>query len=112
MTKKALDKTASRLTEAAEAAQGQRFGCVWHAIEDTPGQAAVVRLRSDLMIAIAGHIERSGRTQAEAAKVFGVAQPRMSDLIRGKINLFSLDTLVDMLASAGLHVEMRVLEAA
>lgn len=90
----------------------QRFDNVWDAIEDTPARAENMKLRSDLMIAIARYIERAGLTQAEAAKVFGVTQPRVSDLIRGKINLFSLDTLVNMLAAAGMHVEMRVPEAA
>ena len=51
-------------------------------------------------------------TQAEAARLFGVTQPRISDLMRGKVNLFGLDALVNMAAAAGLHVEMRVQEAA
>ena len=51
-------------------------------------------------------------SQSQAAKLFGVTQPRVSDLMRGKINLFGLDALVNMAAAAGLHVEMRVLEAA
>ena len=51
-------------------------------------------------------------TQAQAAKLFGVTQPRVSDLMRGKINLFGLDALVNMATVAGLHVELRVLEAA
>lgn len=49
---------------------------------------------------------------AQATKLFGVTQPRVSDLMRGKINLFSLDALVNMATAAGLHIEMRVLEAA
>jgi predicted XRE-type DNA-binding protein len=48
----------------------------------------------------------------EAAKLFGVTQPRVSDLMRGKINLFAIDALVNMAAAAGMQVEMRVLEAA
>ena len=51
---------------------------------------------------------RAGLTQAQAAELFGVTQPRVSDLMRGKINLFALDALVNMAAAAGLHVEMRV----
>jgi predicted XRE-type DNA-binding protein len=90
----------------------QRFSDVWDAIEDTPGRALTARLRSDMMIAITSYIERAGLTQAQAAKLFGVTQPRVSDLIRGKITLFSLDALVTMLAAAGLHVEMRVMEDA
>ena len=50
-------------------------------------------------------------TQAQAARLLGVTQPRISDLMRGKINLFGLDALVNMLTAAGLHIEIRVLEA-
>ena len=46
--------------------------------------------------------------QVQAAKLFGVTQPRISDLMRGKINLFGLDALVNMAAAAGLHIELRV----
>ena len=57
-------------------------------------------------------ITRAEMSQAQAAKLFGVTQPRISDLMRGKINLFGLDALVNMATAAGLHIEMRVLEAA
>jgi predicted XRE-type DNA-binding protein len=90
----------------------KRFDSVWDAIEDTPVQAENLRLRSSLMIALKDHIARESLSQSEAAKLFGVTQPRISDLMRGKITLFSLDTLVNMLAEAGLHVEMRVASAA
>ena len=50
--------------------------------------------------------------QSQAAELFGVTQPRVSDLLRGKINNFGLDSLVNMAVAAGLHVEMRVKEAA
>jgi predicted XRE-type DNA-binding protein len=90
----------------------QRFESVWDAIEDTPEEAENMRLRSSLMIALKNHITRSGMSQAQAAKLCGVTQPRISDLMRGKINLFGLDALVNMAAAAGLHIEMRVLEAA
>ena len=53
-----------------------------------------------------------GLTQVQAAKLLGVTQPRVSDLMRGKIDLFALDTLVNMLSDAGLHVEMHVTQAA
>lgn len=90
----------------------QRFASVWDAIEDTPGEAAHMKARSELMIAISGHIAENGLTQAAAAKLFGVTQPRVSDLVRGKIELFSIDTLVQMLASAGMRVEMKLRKAA
>ncbi len=86
----------------------ERLASVWEAIEDTPVQASNMMPRSDMMIVLAGHIERTGMTQAQAAKLFGVTQPRISDLKRGKVSLFSLDGLVNMLAAAGLRVRMEV----
>ena len=90
----------------------QRFTSVWDAIEDTPEETESMKLRSTLMMALKNHLIHTKMSQAEAAKLFGVTQPRISDLIRGKINLFGLDALVNMAASAGLHIEMRVLESA
>lgn len=90
----------------------ERFDSVWDAIEDTPAEAENMKLRSMLMIALKNHIDRTGMSQAQAAKLFGVTQPRVSDLMRGKINLFALDALVNMATSAGLHIEMRILETA
>ena len=90
----------------------RRYASVWDAIEDTPAEVENMKLRSDLMMALKKHITRTGMSQAQAAKLFGVTQPRVSDLMRGKINLFGLDALVNMAAAAGLHVQMRVLDAA
>ena len=90
----------------------ERFTSVWDAIEGTPKQAANMKLRSVLMIALKDHITRTGLTQAQAAQLFAVTQPRVSDLMRGKISLFALDALVNMATAAGLRIEMRVLEAA
>lgn len=90
----------------------ERFDSVWDAIEDTPEEAANMKLRSALMLALKEHIARAGLNQSQAAKLFGVTQPRISDLMRGKINLFGLDSLVNMAAAAGLYVEMRMREAA
>lgn len=86
----------------------KRFESVWDAIEDTAQEAENMKLRSALMAQLREHIVRAGLTQAQAAELFGVTQPRVSDLMRGKINLFALDALVNMAAAAGLHVEMRV----
>jgi len=88
----------------------QRFPSVWDAIEDTPEEAGNMKLRSVLMTALKNHIARTEMSQQQAAKLFGVTQPRVSDLMRGKINLFGLDALVNMATAAGLHIEMRVLE--
>jgi predicted XRE-type DNA-binding protein len=90
----------------------QRYTSVWDAIENTPEQAANMKLRSKLMIALKDHIARTGMSQAQAAELFGVTQPRVSDLMRGKINLFALDALVNMATAAGLRVELRVRKAA
>ena len=90
----------------------QRFASVWDAIENTPAQAANMKLRSVLMIAVKDHVTGAGLSQAQAARLFGVTQPRVSDLMRGKINLFALDALVNMATAAGLRIEMRVQEAA
>jgi predicted XRE-type DNA-binding protein len=90
----------------------ERFASVWDAIEDTAAQAENIKLRSTLMMALKDHISHEGLSQAEAAKLFGVTQPRVSDLMRGKIDLFGLDSLVNMAAAAGLHVELRVMRAA
>ncbi len=86
----------------------QRFASVWDAIEDTPQEAASMRARSSLMMNLAEVIRQQGMTQAEAAALFGVTQPRISDLMRGKINLFSLDTLIDMAATAGMGPMVKV----
>src|SRR5215210_51132 len=69
-------------------------------------EAEHLRIRSTLMIAVRRLIEDRGLTQAEAAKLLGVTQPRMSNLVRGRIDLFSIDALIGMLARAGIHVEV------
>ena len=84
------------------------FESVWDAIESDPLEAANLRARSELMIALKEHLQASKLTQARAAKLLGVTQPRVSDLIRGKIDLFSLETLIDMLARAGAQVKLSV----
>ena len=69
-------------------------------------EAEHLRIRSSLMIQVSKLIDERKLTQAEAAKLFGVTQPRVSNLVRGRIDLFSIDTLVDMLARAGVHIEV------
>ena len=90
----------------------ETFANVWDAIEDDPAVAENLKLRSSLMIELERHIKREGWTQTQAAKALGVTQPRISNLLRGKINAFSLDLLVKMAAAAGLRVTMRVKKAA
>lgn len=90
----------------------ERFANVWDAIEDDPATAENLKLRSSLMLALKRYIQREGFTQTEAARVFGVTQPRMSNLVRGKINSFGLDLLVKMATTAGLRVSMKIEKAA
>ncbi len=90
----------------------QRFTSIWDAIEDTPEEAENMKLRSVLMTALKNHLARTEMSQAQAAKLLGVTQPRISDLMRGKINLFALYALVNMATAAGLHIEIRVIDAA
>jgi predicted XRE-type DNA-binding protein len=88
------------------------YANVWDAIEPDPIEAENLKLRSSLMSALIRHIRREGWTQAHAAKVLGVTQPRVSNLIHGKIDAFGLDMLVKMATAAGLRVTMRVAKAA
>ncbi|TVS09602.1 MAG: XRE family transcriptional regulator [Wenzhouxiangella sp.] len=90
----------------------QRFASVWDAIEDTPEEAENMKLRCTLMTALKDHMAQTKMSQAQAASLFGVTQPRISDLVRGKINLFSLDALVNMATAAGLEVKLQIVEAA
>ena len=70
-------------------------------------EAAHLLIRADLMIHVTGLIEERGLTQKAAAKALGVTQPRISDLVRGRIELFSIDTLVDMLSRLGVSVVLK-----
>ena len=87
----------------------RQFASVWDAIEDTPQQAASMRARSELLMALQEWVKIKNKTQVEAAKILGVTQPRMSDLARGRIHLFSLDALMDMAMIAGLspHIALK-----
>ena len=85
-----------------------RFASVWDAIEDTPQEAASMKARSALMMELSAAIQERGMTQSDAAEIFGVTQPRISDLVRGKVSLFSLDTLMDMAATAGMAPTVKV----
>jgi predicted XRE-type DNA-binding protein len=90
----------------------QQFVSVWDTLEDTPTEAENMKLRSTLMMTLKNHIVSTGLSQVEAAKLLCVTQPRLSNLMRGKINLFAIDTLVNMAAAAGLFVEINIRKAA
>ena len=79
---------------------------VFRSLGFDPDESENLRIRADLMIELSELIQRKGWTQAQAADVMGVTQPRISDLVRGKIDRFSIDTLIGMLGSAGVKVQI------
>jgi predicted XRE-type DNA-binding protein len=84
------------------------FASVWDALSDTAGESANMQARADCMLALRSHIERKNWTQAEAARHLGVTQPRVNDLLQGRISKFSLDALVNMAAAVGLRVSVQL----
>lgn len=84
------------------------FETVWDALENSPEAAATMRLRSDLMMAIEQTVASWGLTQARAAKRLGISQPRLNDLLRGRIGKFSLDALVSLAARAGIRLQVEI----
>jgi predicted XRE-type DNA-binding protein len=91
---------------------GEAFASVWDALEDSPAEAANMRLRSELMIAVKQAVTAWNVSQATAARRLDVTQPRLNDLLRGRINNFSLDALILLAGRAGLDVQMRIGRAA
>ena len=71
-------------------------------------EAENLRIRSKMMMALIAHIQHKKLTQARAARIMSVSQPRISDLVRGKIGLFTIDSLVNMLNAAGMHVDLEI----
>jgi len=88
------------------------FNSVWDALEDTPEQAESMRLRSVFMLAIEQHVAQLGATQTEQARRLGITQPRLNDLLQGRIHKFSLDALVDIASKAGLPAAVELKAAA
>lgn len=86
-----------------------RFASVWDALEDTPQVAVSMKARAELMRGLQAWVKRESLTQVAAANLLRVTQPRVSDLMRGRIDLFSTDALIDMAATAGLgpHVTLK-----
>ncbi len=83
-------------------------GNVFSDLGFSSAEARNLQMRSQLMTALRKFVEKGQLTQAEAAKRLKVTQPRVSDLMRGKISRFSLDTLVTMSSDAGLNVDLRI----
>ena len=89
-----------------------RFTSVWDALEDSSAEAANMKARATLMAALQEAVAGWKLTQVEAAKKLGVTQPRMNDLLRGRIDKFSLDALMLLASTAGLTIEWRVVQNA
>jgi predicted XRE-type DNA-binding protein len=92
--------------------KARTFANVWDALEDNPEDAATMTMRSNVMIAIKDQVQGWSTTQAQAARRLGITQPRLNDLLRGKISKFSLDTLMTLATRAGLKVRIDVRSAA
>jgi predicted XRE-type DNA-binding protein len=90
----------------------ETFKNVWDAIIDDPAERESCKLKSILMMEIERHIKNEGMTQQQAADKMGITQPRVSDLVCGKIDRFTIDMLVNMLSSLGLHLEVQLRKAA
>jgi len=86
----------------------ETFDSVWDAISETPAEAANLRLRADLITQISAVIDERGWTQREAAEHCGVSQPRINDLLRGRVSRFSLDALVNIAAALGTRVRVQL----
>ncbi|MGD0024911.1 MAG: XRE family transcriptional regulator [Xanthobacteraceae bacterium] len=92
--------------------KARTFASVWDALEDSPEEAATMTMRSNVMIAISDKVRGWNTTQARAARRLGITQPRLNDLLHGKINKFSLDALLSLATRAGLKVKIDVRSAA
>ena len=85
-----------------------RFASVWDAIEDSREVAASLELKAEVASAVIDEIRRRRLTQSRAAAICGVTQPRISDLMRGRLDLFSLDALIDLGESLGLSTRVTI----
>ncbi len=85
---------------------------VWQALAKDEAEAETMRLRADLLIALRDRVDAWKAMQAEAAKRLGISQPRLNDMLKGRIGNFRLERLVRLASRAGLRVEMKVRRAA
>ena len=98
------------MTKRAKIRKGS--GNVFRDVGFPPAEAHNLVLRAEMMLRIEDFVRKSGLTQQAAARVLGVTQPRLNQLLKRRIKLFSLDALVNMLTKAGMRVEVRVKQAA
>lgn len=85
---------------------------VWDALELDPVKSANLKLRSELMVKISEIVRQSGLTQVQAAKKLGTTQPRLNDVLKGRIEKCSVDRLVNMLAAVGYQIDIKISHAA
>ncbi len=90
----------------------QGFANVWDALEETPAEAMNMTMRSNLLIAIEQRVRGWKVTQAEAARRLGITQPRLNELLRGRVSNFSLDALIVLAGKTGLMVRLDIADAA
>lgn len=88
----------------------ETFSNVWDALADTPAEAANLQARAELIFSITKIIRDNGWKQAEAAERCGVTQPRVNDLLRGRVSRFSLDALVNIISALGRRVRFDIEE--
>jgi predicted XRE-type DNA-binding protein len=88
------------------------YANVWDALFPDAQLNNDAKIRSHLMTSLISRIENWNLTQTEAAKRLGISQPRLNDLLKGKLSKFSLDALVSLAVAAGLQVELHIKEAA
>ena len=98
----------SKTSTASNGSPITAFKSVWDAIEPTPLEAANMRAKSTLLMALQNWLAQCDATQKAIAQSLGITQPRLSDLKRGHIDLFSLDTLLNMAEQAGLAPSIKV----
>jgi predicted XRE-type DNA-binding protein len=84
------------------------YATVWDAVGDTPEEAATMKRRADVMIAITGKVEGWRVPQREAARRLGITQPRLNELLKGRISRFSLEALMALADRAGLTVKIAI----
>jgi predicted XRE-type DNA-binding protein len=106
VTKRRKNSEIKGEAEYADTKVIQGSGNVFEDLGFEPPEAANLKIRADLMLDLRRHIQKKGWTQAEAAQFFGETQPRISNLLKGEISRFSVDKLINMLARAGIAVEV------
>lgn len=88
------------------------YESVWDAIEEDSVKSANLKLRSELMMEVSEYVKQSGFTQSQAAEKLGTTQPRLNDVLKGKIEKCTVDRLVNMLSAVGYKVNLSVSHAA